>query len=309
MGAGGISLDVTAIDVTYMAAGETVILAEGGRYERRTIDSISASTLTFTEANGATPWPVGTRVYAALPAYLADTVDVVKPAADTLSAELRFDIDPGKDYFVPPAPAPVTFNGYEVFDRFPLRAEPVTSSHRSNLEMTDMDYGPVATRRPRDFPVEVMSMTVPACDAAKARLVEDVFERAEGRLGEFYMPTWENDLRIVSTAAAGQPDIVVDGEEVAAVFSGHPVYRSVAVRFTDNTWEYNTAQSFAAAGGNTTITMQANWSRTIDPANVRRISWMPLWRFETDELTTEWNLLGNHAYLNPTLRTLKDPSI
>lgn len=309
LAASGNTLDVANVDTRYMVVGETVILADNGRYERRDIQGIAGSTLTFVENNGADPWPIGTRVYAALPGYLPPDIPFQMINRDRIAIGVRFIIDPTNDFYVEPPAAATTFNGREVFNRFPIRLDPLPAGINSGVSNVDYGYGPVARRRRKEFITENRVLTIVGCDAARTQEIEDVFIRARGRRGTFYMPTWENDFRILSTASSGTSNLVVYGDDIEPAYDGSIVHNAIAIQFTDNTWEFNIVSGFITGVDQTTLVMRNNWSRDIDPDEVRRISWMPIWRFSNDQLNTVWNMKSGHGVVEPAVQTLPNPDV
>ena len=289
----------------WAAIGETVILANAGRFERYTIIAAAAPTLTFAETNTGTDWPIGTRVYAALPARLRAEAAAIRPVRDVLTLDVGFDVVPTDEFYIEPGAPPLTFNGREVLAKPPHRIEAIDHSFVAGIEEVDFGFGPTARFKPIDYPVERCGLTYTSCNAAKAGELEDIFIRARGRQGEFYMPTWENDLVPTAPAGTGTSSLIVAGDDVADVYGGSTVFKAVAVHFKDNTFEFNTVVNVTPGAGVSTLTVGSPWSRTIDPALIRRISWMPLCRFASDQLTTEWPIDGV-GRMRIAVQTLED---
>lgn len=301
---GAADIDVAAVE-GWAAVGETVILASGGRFERYTINAVAAPTLTFAETNTGAGWPVGTRAYAALPARLRAEAAATRPIRDVLRLDVEFDVAPGGEFYIEPAAAPVTFNGREVLAKPPHRIEAIDHTFITGIEEVDFGFGASARFKPVAYPADRYALTYTSCDAAGAAKLEDVFIRARGRRGEFYMPTFENDLVPDAVAAMGTTSLAVIGDDVADVYGGSSVFKAVAVHFSDNTFEFNTVTNVTPGAGVSTLTVGAAWSRDIDPALIRRISWMPVCRFAADQLTTEWPIDGI-GRLRLAVRTLED---
>ena len=302
---GGTSaVDAAAVE-GWAAVGETVILAHAGRFERYTIAAVGTLTLTFVETNPGADWPVGTRIYAALPARLRAEVEATRPIRDVMSLEVTLDVVPTEEFYIAPPVAPVTFNGREVFPQPPHRIAPIDHTFITGIEEVDVGFGATARFQPVSYPAQRYQLTYTGCDAAKTAELEDVFGRARGRQGEFYMPTWEHDLKPTATASAGTTSLVVEGDDAASAYGGSSVFRAVAVHFHDNSFEFNTVSNVTPGSGVSTLTLGSTWSRDIDPLLIRRISWMPVCRFASDQLVTEWPIDGV-GRLRMSIQTLED---
>jgi hypothetical protein len=57
---------------------------------------------------------------------------------------------------------------------------------------------------------------------------------------------------------------------------------------TDGTHIYRRITDIASSGGNSLVTVNAAWGTALSSGNVARISWMPVCRFGSDEMTTSW---------------------
>ena len=300
----GNSLDVASAE-NWLVAGETVIIASQGRFERYTIDTFVDPTLTFIESNAGSDFPIGSRLYAAVPARLSASEKAKRPIRDVLTHNLTFNIAPTDELYIEPGVAPVIFNGREVLAKAPHRIAPIDHTFITGIEEVDYGFGAKARFKPVDFPSEIYSLTYTSCNVAKATELEDIFVRARGRRGEFYMPTWENDLIPNSTAAMGTTTLPIIGDDVADVYGGSSVFKAIAVHFTDNTFEFNTVTNVTPGAGVSTLTVGTAWSRDIDAALIRRISWMPVCRFATDQLTTEWPI-DRVGRMRMAVQTLED---
>lgn len=302
--AGGDRIDVASVE-EWMIVDETVILSATGRVEVRTIDSILGSTLVFDEVNGPDAWPVGTRVYAGLQGHWQARQAGERPLRNVIRISAEFDVDPVSEPYIEPPAAAVQFNGRDVFNLGPARISPPRHDVLSGLEAVDYGVSTVAHYQNVTYPTEIYELSYVGCDPATVKRLEDFFVRARGQVGEFYMPSWENDLVPAVTAGAGTNTLDVVGEDVAASYLNSTVFKCLAVRFKDNTQEYNIVTGLAAGAGISTLTLQNNWARAIDASQIRGISWMPVCRFASDTLVTEWTI-KQVARMRMAIRTLED---
>jgi hypothetical protein len=120
-------------------------------------------------------------------------------------------------------------------------------------------------------------------DVTAAGEIEQFFDRMLGRRNAFYMPTWERDLLLAVTATSGTSTIQFTGD-----LTDLPTVEAVAVCMKDGTQLYRSLSNPLIWGSDTIFDVSSVWPQDITAANVARISWMPLWRFASDEMTTAW---------------------
>lgn len=183
-----------------------------------------------------------------------------------------------------------TFNGFEVFTPQPDYISPPTLTYLWDVERVDYERGRTAEFRPverfnRDVEAEFTGL-----DVDGAEELEQFFDRMKGRRGAFYMPTWEKDFALAAGESSGSTSFLADGPELAADFASAEFDDSwgIAVCLTDGTHIYRLVTGIAAESGDSRVTVNSSWGVAISTANVARISWMPLRRFASDEMTTLW---------------------
>jgi hypothetical protein len=144
-------------------------------------------------------------------------------------------------------------------------------------------------------------------NVASAAALEQFFDRMKGRRTAFWMATGEKDFALAATAAAGSSAFLSTGPAIAADLGAIDYAAeamAVAVFLTDGTKIYRRITDIAASGGNSQITISGTWGVALTTANVARISWMPLWRFASDEMTTSWRS-PLHAQARVTFQSVR----
>jgi hypothetical protein len=278
---------VVTVDVQQPWMVGPVVLVNGSAMEVRQPGGVSGTTLTFGDTT-ANAWPVGTSVYPALLGVLGTEIKGSRPADQTITATVTFDVTPTSEPEINPAAASTLFNGREVFLAKPDWGQTLNLNFGHPFETIDFGQGAVTYNQPIGFSHLTQQATWLQMTAAANGLIEDTFIRAKGQRGEFYMPTWVNDLPLLALAASGQPVFSVAGTDVATAYAGDTVFDAVCAVFNDGTFEFGKVSSIAAVGGNSRITLSANLATALDPTTVAMICWMPVWRFASDALTCEW---------------------
>ncbi|MDH3233769.1 MAG: hypothetical protein OEQ29_09575 [Alphaproteobacteria bacterium] len=292
VGAGSDNI-IVALVPTWIIVGSELILVDKARQGIRTINSIDAVTggtkITFDE-NEALSWPSGTRLHPSLNGYLDVAIRTPKPARrETADVAVAYHVDPG---FEPPedvGAATAEFDGRELFLLRPVSWQPVNLRRIQDAASVDYGFG----RRQRFFPIGFSSRLWQAaysgCDFATSDALRQFFDRHRGQWQEFFMPTWDQDLIPTAGIASAGTTLTVEGVSVASIYNSSTVYRAVAVRLKSGAWITKKIASIVAASGDvSTINVTSAWGQTVALDEISFVSWLPLWRFASDILTTEW---------------------
>lgn len=272
---------------SWLADGETVILRDKARIETRVVDNVAAGVVTFTDANDATAWPIGTEISPALPGRMVSPVTGERRVGEEFSFNAQFAITPGLELARTTPAAPASFGGYELFTQAPRRVLPSQGNFVSDLEVVDWGRGRVAFNEPVDFPTEIAELDYGWRDADCIVEIQDLFYRSLGRRGAFYMPTFQKDFRPVGTSSGGNNTLTVAGD-FATEFGSSSVFKAVAIQFADGAWQAAAVSSLSPSGANTDISLGSNLDEDVSASSVRRISWLLLRRFASDRLSTDW---------------------
>jgi hypothetical protein len=274
---------------SWIVADAELLLVSGSRVAARTVESVVGTTVTFVETEAAS-WPAGTRLHPSLHGFLNAniTAPLVSPRG-VVNVSVVFEVDPGEEPPEDIGTAPVTFASREAFLTRPNRWRQI-SLNRKQDAAADADYGFGRVRRffPIEFATRLWEADYTGCDFDRAEAIRQFFDRMQGRRGEFYMPTWQRDLvPIVALTSAGTT-ITVEGTGAQA-YSGDTVFKAIGVRKKNGTWLLRTVSSIAPSGGtNSALTISAAWGENVAVADIDMVSWLPVWRFSSDILSTSW---------------------
>lgn len=248
------------------------------------VSGVSGNTVTF--ASGSA-WPVGTKIYPLLTGRIQSGQLTSKLVTDAVqTASITFKVNPLSEPEIDPAAAPVTFNGREVVLAKPNWSTAPEVTFSNAFETVDFNYGAIAHYNPIAYTSRAQKASYLSLNATAAAALEDVFVRAKGQRGEFYMPSWQNDMTATGGAAIGATSFTTSGD-VFTYFDGDTVFTTLCICYADGTYQFVQIDHLSTSGGNTTVHLAAALTRAID-SNVTMICWMPVHRFASDTLTTEW---------------------
>lgn len=260
----------------------------------------------------ASEMPEGSYVRPVFSGNVASSIAANRDTNAVAKADVRFDVAPLSELPYTPPAAPLSFNGREVFLRKPNWAERVNVTHEHDVDVLDFGRGPVTRYSAIAFGQITKRGAFLGRNRDEAQLILDLFIRGRGRQGEFYMPTWENDLPLKDTVPSGSSALTVAGPYIADAFAGSTVMRAVYVQLTSGEVLLRKVSSIAPVSGSgvidSVVTVTSPWGVELSSANVVQIGWMPVWRFSSDNLTVEW-LTDSVANILITATSLEDLAV
>lgn len=285
MGAGASAAQVAEIR-DWISPGRKVMLVDGDRIRERTVDIVAGNTVTFDEAtvNG---WPAGARLCPALEGRLPPSVTVQQFLPRAGETTIPFSVDPGTELPRDPGLPVTVWNGREVFDVFkPNWASPRDLSFAREAQTLDYGRGRTRTFLPVAFGITTRSADYIATSVTEANALLAFFERHKGRRGEFYVPTDNADVILAAPSSSGF--LFVEGTDFAAAYDADPVAQALSFRMADGSRFYRKVVGVTPQAGQSRIQLDVAVPYQIGPQNVEVISWLPVLRNATDELTIEW---------------------
>lgn len=208
-----------------------------------------------------------------------------------VETQFTFDYEPGFEAFATRAPAGATLKGREVFPFKPnWRGDIPVEFHRL-AQAFDTGYGRRAESYYTKAATRLWQYNFLGRTYAEIGELEEFFRRQDGRRAEFWASTFVSDMTIQS-ATAGLDTITVD-EEIFAELEGDESYRAIEVetnlgtraRFYIESWVDTTP-------GVTTLTLDQPWPVGLVNEGVKRVSWLMLCRFASDDLNVQYQTDG-----------------
>jgi hypothetical protein len=182
------------------------------------------------------------------------------------------------------SPSSQQFNSEDTWFEEPLApsADGAPDSYQHRIETIDFETGKFSVFAPWD-------------NIRIGRNVEFIFEglqaiwefrnwlhRRSGRLVPFYMPTFENNFKILSTGVIGTAFEAVDWDYDLSLSSrSHIVFR-----LTDGTWEPRTITDSQVVAGNLQVTISPSLTR--DASEIIDVCFFGLKRLNTDVVSMTW---------------------
>lgn len=221
---------------------------------------------------------------------------------------VSFNVDPGFEELTTAPSAPLTYSGRELFLIEPNWTRPPSIELLSSLETLDYGRGRMGFFSPVPFQDRVMGAEFLGVNRTEIDEIVDFFRRQKGQQGEFYMPTYTEDLRLRSNGASGASVLRVVGSDVALHFADSLVYKHIVIFFDDGTKEIYGVTSIDtisdATGQDSRLHLSSPLGQAVTVGNVDMICWLPLCRLMSDDLVVQW-VSDEVANIGVTIKTLE----
>ena len=287
-----INIDTTASDYR---DGALIMIWESNRKSATAdVGIVSAGTLTLNRPLAKTftnPWIV--------PVRLGRIVGNVSRATSGYNGSLEMTYEFSDNIDLDPPAAPTQFLGYDVyFDEALKNGEALTDSLQARVDV--VDYGTAAgasfyspwtyTRIGR--PYKFLLQGLP--DIWNFR---KFLHRRAGRLRPFWVPTFENNMRVAQTGKLTQSiEVYADDYRGFA-----PERTHIGILLDDGTWLLRTINAATASGADTAV-IGLDAPININASRIRQISFLGLKRLDADRVELQWN---SNRVLECTVRMME----
>ena len=287
-----IHIDTTASDYR---DGALVMIWESNRKSATAdVGIVSAGTLTLNRPLAETfnnPWIV--------PVRLGRIVGNVSRATSGYNGSLEMTYEFSDNIDLDPPAAPTQFLGYDVyFDEALKNGEALTDSLQARVDV--VDYGTAAgasfyspwtyTRIGRPYKFLLQGLQ----DIWNFR---KFLHRRAGRLRPFWVPTFENNMRVAQTGELTQSiEVYADDYREFA-----PERTHIGILLDDGTWLLRTINAATASGADTAV-IGLDAPININASRIRQISFLGLKRLDADRVELHWN---SNRVLECTVRMME----
>lgn len=289
---------VTVTDTPmWLVDGASVVLGN----QMLSVDTVVLDQVTFTS-------PVidgGTVLRPTLQGMLAGSLAAQYPTSNVAEINVSFDVTPGSELPMVGDPGFDILNGREVFTRRFNWANGLDLTHDWPSEAVDFGFGRTAVFHPRAFGTITRKATFVQQGAEDMAALEMFYQRQKGQRGEFYMPSWLDDLPLKESVLAGTGNLVITGRDTFDAYDGDTVHRAVGLFFRDGRRVYRRVTGMFLDSGDTVLQCDRDFLTDIDPAELYRVSWLTASRLASDQFTQDW-LSDGVAQTQLAIRTLED---
>lgn len=254
-----------------------------------TIESVDGNTVTI-QAETDQDWPVGTKVIRGLAGRVNASQSSSIITNNLAEIQITFVADPGQEMLYTPSPAIRNFQGREIFDIPESWAGAQTYNFEKGRIVNDVSRGRIQEISYFEYTPEILQLAFDQFSLRQVFDIEEFFLRQRGRVGEFWRSARLPDLDIVRNINAGDTSIEVDSAEVFEIYNDDPSKVAVEIELLDGTRLQRLITSFDTREGDdvTILVFNETFPDDILVGNVRRVSWLNVWRLSSDDLVMSW---------------------
>lgn len=268
------------------------------------VEAIDDTTITFSPAATAAV-PAGTIVRPALSGRMSGTIGASHPTSRVAEAKIAFAVDPASEPIDDGEPGLQVHAGREVFPFNPNWLSAVDQNFDWPIEQVDYGFGRVQTYQPIEYGWFTQGAGFIGATPDEAGEIEQFFNRMKGRRGEFLMPTGTDDLSVEGRLAEGTSFLTATGTDVFDNYATDTRYRAISLKLRSGVKLFRTVSGMYVDGENTVISTTRPWFYDIEPEDIAMVSWMPVFRFASDDVSFEW-LTDSVVQVQLNMRSLEN---
>lgn len=269
---------------TWVTVGVGYYLENANVREKKIVQSILGNVITWTAPYAFNHLP-STRLKKIVIGYLSDEIAMPRRTNTYADISIDFELPPGEELPWNEGSLETLYEGLEV-----LLVKPNWISGldlKSLYPREELDYGKGIKNY--GFPINYISharvLNMSCYGAQEIERLVNFFRRQKGRLREFWVPSWENDIPTTSNLVAGSNNITATGRDLARYLGIDTVHRIVYFQMSDGTYLFRRVATITNIGDDSLITFTTNFPSTILRNTIVNIGWMFRTRFASDLLT------------------------
>ena len=224
----------------WINAGDIVTIYSGrptgNRSTVRTVDSVSDAGITLTTPLDMA-WAAGSRVYPTLTGRLAAQTNVTMHSNNTSTVAVEFSADPGFESEIDIGEPDLLHLGREVLLRRPNWSSSVSPEFAAVIDTLDYGVGRIDHQNPIPFNTRYHKAEFLGIKASDVTAIENFYRRQRGQVGEFFMPTFTEDLLASQPVDAGTSILRFQGLDVFKDYLADFTYRDIIVFKKDGSYE------------------------------------------------------------------------
>lgn len=285
--------DVLAVDTSKMSieVGSSVVLYKNETtYEVAEVLQIDATTI-VTKGVLASTWQAGTKVIPCVPAIPNLTANTSRALPQVGSVgSITFLLDPASTLLrLAEVPAPYTYQGEEAYYVESDWADPLTVPYMANRLDVDGGLGPIQVRRKGDFPFVQRSFRWVCRNRDAADRLREFFVRRAGRHKPVWLPSGTEDFTLAEAIDPVNPAIVVRKTDYGSMVWPQKIRRDIVLLMRDGRRLARRIIDVADGPSTTVLTLDQGFGEAIAPSQVKRVSFLGLYRLSDDSVTFNWS--------------------
>lgn len=237
----------------------------------------------------ARDWPIGSHVYPVLSAIPQEDIATSRAASNHIDSAMRFTVSPTDAILnLPDEEAPQTYRGYEMYTKETNWRAPLGINLTARRKEVDGVLGPLTIRRKADFPLVMRGFSWMLKNRDQARELLAFFARRAGRRVPVWMPSGTDDFKLLEDIPSGQNAIRVERSEAGRLIGVNEARRDVVLVLRSGGRIARRILAVEDDGNESTVTFSEAFDDAISLSDVKRVSYLGLYRLASDTVTFAW---------------------
>lgn len=267
----------------FHAGGLALLRSESAfTYEIAEIESADATGIALTQPL-QNAWPVGTRLYPARQARLAQQPTASRRTDNLWTVPVQFQL--AESYDFPAAPPPTLYRGVPVLEDNPEESDDLPTSWDRFLDALDNDIGLPNYVDTANRPFEHSGHAWKVQGRSEHARLRGLFYFLAGRRQVVWKPTFAQDLEPTATIAANATSMLVAYTGYTRYSQGRAGKRDICIQRIDGSRLYRRITGAIEVNATTEqLALDASLGVTLAPSDILRISYVALVRLNSDDL-------------------------
>lgn len=268
-------------------AGMNMVLYRGTfDYELVQVESFDETSVTLRNTLART-WERGSRVFPVIVGALDPSSANMRDSDWYLNTQVRLIASPGESPLkLPNEPAEQTYKGYELYTRFDTNwRSGMAGSNEARETRQDTDLGVIRIAPRADYPLRLRAFSWLVRDRSVDMELRGFFARRGGRQYPVWMSSGTDDLTLAKPTVPGDNQLSTVANQYASLIRQHPAMRNILLVLRDGRQVPYEIIDSVDSDGFTVLTLDRNFEEVIAAAQVKRISYLGLYRLGADDVT------------------------
>lgn len=279
-------------DLGFYDGQQIVLISSSESYEAAEIDTVNVDHVTLRHELGSS-WAAGTPVYPVGVAHLQNQQEIARHSNYYSGATFDWLFQPTEANANTPSTGTIstTYRDIEVYLLKPDWVSPPTFSFDNQfVTLGADDIGALAFDQKADFPMIIRQHRYVHKTRAQIAAFRQFLARRRGRLSACWVPSWNSDFIITAPVDSSASVITVKDNGYRAFVDAHDARRDIAIFLKSQTVPVmcrinSTVDNF---NGTINLVLSAVVGQSFDPADIRQVCHLNLFRFGSDALTLQW---------------------
>lgn len=289
---GGVTLNCDTTNRSFVVGGLVAVFKDSATVEIREIASVTASSITVTSGL-LYEWPANSKVFPALVSALNPSLSGTRQTDNLIEMPVRFTAEPSTTPANASGVAAATYQGVELSLDRPNWAAGLEFQWESDHLVQDAGTNKFSLLARAGFSQFSRSHNWTLKGLGQAAAYRGWLARRGGRAVPVYVPSDNDDFTLVANVASSNTAIDCKQNDYENQAGAHPARRDILIQFRDGTYLARRISS-ATTGENgvTRLVFTESMGRNFTPADVKRISFLALYRLGSDATTISWLTRG-----------------